>query len=95
MAVWLKGATIINQEKACNWYVELVITMLSVNEQCLIYTRNKQNNIILKTQIVLFENMKTCVIKISIDLYENINMWKFLQTNFVENQLVPNNIYDE
>lgn len=29
-------------------------------------------------QIVLFENMNTCIIKISMDLYENINHVKIL-----------------
>lgn len=42
MVEWVKGETIINQEKVCNWYIELVIAVLNVNKQCFIYTRNKQ-----------------------------------------------------
>lgn len=30
-------------------------------------------------QIVLFENMKTCIIKISMDFYENMNREKFYE----------------
>lgn len=50
MVMWLKAAGIINWERACNCYVELVIAMLNVNEQCLIYTK-KLKKVILKKHI--------------------------------------------
>lgn len=68
-----EGSNSNSQEGACHWYAELVIAVLNVNEQCF-YARNTQKMIILKHTLFYLKTRRlTCVIKISVGLWENIN----------------------